>query len=431
MYGLFKDSPARRADYISIAGSTVFPKKFCQVRWIENVDVSQRALEVLPYVKKYVTDPSTKLPKTQTCESVRMLCSDKLAVAKISFFSSVGAVCETFLRRYQSSAPMAPFLYDDIGHLLRSLMNRFVKKAVLKEADTVFKLCKINVSSKESRCTYNEVDIGVAATKALNAGKLADNEKMAFRMECLEFLCAMVSKIVERRPLKYEIVRSISCFVPSTIATSQVTAERRMKKLVEVLYEAGHISAITADKSKEQFTALCSKASNDLNAKFSGFVRAEHRLDKFYYDLIGNDVEFSELFAVLQIVLILSHGNASVESGFSINKQFLVENLHEESLVAQRIVHDHINAVGGLQSVNIDKSLLQFVRGSHHRYTQALEQKRKERSDAEKEIAAKKRIGSEVKKLIAKKAKLEESIAQEKNKIDMEIAELQKNFTAT
>ena len=431
MYGLFKDSPARRADYISIAGSTVFPTKFCQVRWIENVDVSQRALEVLPYVKKYVTDPSTKLPKTQTCESVRMLCSDKLAVAKISFFSSVGAVCETFLRRYQSSAPMAPFLYDDIGHLLRSLMNRFVKKAVLKEADTVFKLCKINVSSKESRCTYNEVDIGVAATKALNAGKLADNEKMAFRMQCLEFLCAMVSKIVERSPLKYEIVRSISCFVPSTIATSQVTAERRMKKLVEVLYEAGHISAITADKSKEQFTALCSKASNDLNAKFSGFVRAEHRLDKFYYDLIGNDVEFSELFAVLQIVLILSHGNASVESGFSINKQFLVENLHEESLVAQRIVHDHINAVGGLQSVNIDKSLLQFVKGSHHKYTQALEQKRKERSDAEKEIAAKKRIGSEVKKLIAKKAKLEESIAQEKNKIDMEIAELQKNFTAT
>ena len=204
-----------------------------------------------------------------------------------------------------------------------------------------------------------------------------------------------------------------------------------MKKLVEVLYEAGHISAITADKSKEQFTALCSKASNDLNAKFSGFVRAEHRLDKFYYDLIGNDVEFSELFAVLQIVLILSHGNASVKSGFSINKQFLVENLHEESLVAQRIVHDHINAVGGLQSVNINKYLFQFVRNSHHRYTQALEQKRKERSDAEKEIAAKKRIGSEVKKLIAKKAKLEESIAQEKNKIDMEIAELQKNFTAT
>ena len=31
----------------------------------------------LPYVKKYVTDPSTKLPKTQTCESVRVLCSDK------------------------------------------------------------------------------------------------------------------------------------------------------------------------------------------------------------------------------------------------------------------------------------------------------------------------------------------------------------------
>ena len=54
MYGLFKDSPARRADYIQISGSKVakFPKKFCQVRWVENVAVAERALEVLPNVKK-------------------------------------------------------------------------------------------------------------------------------------------------------------------------------------------------------------------------------------------------------------------------------------------------------------------------------------------------------------------------------------------
>ena len=54
MYGLFKDSPARRADYISQTGKKVFPKKFCQVRWLANVDVATRAIEVfpLPHVKK-------------------------------------------------------------------------------------------------------------------------------------------------------------------------------------------------------------------------------------------------------------------------------------------------------------------------------------------------------------------------------------------
>ena len=38
--------------------------------------------------------------------------------------------------------------------------------------------------------------------------------------------------------------------------------------------------------------------------------------------------------------LILSHGSAAVESGFSINNDMLVENLLEESLVGQRIVYD-------------------------------------------------------------------------------------------
>ena len=29
LYGLFKDSPARRADYMELTGNKVFPKKFC------------------------------------------------------------------------------------------------------------------------------------------------------------------------------------------------------------------------------------------------------------------------------------------------------------------------------------------------------------------------------------------------------------------
>ena len=75
---------------------------------------------------------------------------------------------------------MAPFLYDVISHLMRTLMTRFAKKALLKEADTITKLRKINVSFKDSQYTYKEVDVGIGATKALNTNKLADNEKMAF-----------------------------------------------------------------------------------------------------------------------------------------------------------------------------------------------------------------------------------------------------------
>ena len=44
LYWLFKDSPARREDFVSITGSSVFPKQVCSRRWGENVSVVERAL---------------------------------------------------------------------------------------------------------------------------------------------------------------------------------------------------------------------------------------------------------------------------------------------------------------------------------------------------------------------------------------------------
>lgn len=104
----------------------------------------------------------------------------------------------------------------------------------------------------------------------------------------------------------------------------------------------------------------------------------------------------------------------------------LVENLQEVSLVAQRIVYDSVQAAGGLTGVNIDKSMLQFVRSSHRTYQEALECKRKAASDEDKKTAAKRKAMAAVKVLMEKKAKLAKSTSEESHKIDMEIAELEK-----
>ena len=70
----------------------------------------------------------------------------------------------------------------------------------------------------------------------------------------------------------------------------------------------------------------------------------------------------------MKLILVLSHGNAAVESGFSVNDDMLVENLHEASLVAQRIVYNSINSAGGVLKVAIDKRMLQHhVHGARSR----------------------------------------------------------------
>jgi hypothetical protein len=107
----------------------------------------------------------------------------------------------------------------------------------------------------------------------------------------------------------------------------------------------------------------------------------------------------------------------------------LVGNLHEESLVAQRIVYDAIiESVGSVSSVVVDNALLTYVRGSHARYQTALEQKRKAQSDLDKHTAAKKRAAEQIKELQAKKASLVQTATAEATKIEVEIAELKKNW---
>ena len=57
-------------------------------------------------------------------------------------------------------------------------------------------------------------------------------------------------------------------------------------------------------------------------------------------------------------MFILSHFNAHVEIGFSVNADMLEENLKEESLIAQRKVHDSIAGSGGVLNVNITSGML-------------------------------------------------------------------------
>ena len=67
--------------------------------------------------------------------------------------------------------------------------------------------------------------------------------------------------------------------------------------------------------------------------------------------------------------LQLSHGQAQVERGFSVNKNLLVENQHTTTLTAQRIIRDHM-VYHELESSNliITAKLLSHVKQACSRY---------------------------------------------------------------
>ena len=86
---LFEDAPARREDFITITKTTTFPKPFCATRWLDDMPVAQRAIDIWSSITKYVVETMKKLKsKIPTCESFKVVSecvNNAFILAKLEF----------------------------------------------------------------------------------------------------------------------------------------------------------------------------------------------------------------------------------------------------------------------------------------------------------------------------------------------------------
>lgn len=122
MHTLFNNVPARREDYVTVTKSSVFPLAFCGHRWLENLPVVQRALEVWPSLQLYVDAVKKKElpnPGTGSFETIEATQKDPVILAKLHFFATIARTFEPFLKRYQTDEPVMSFLASDLAELMK------------------------------------------------------------------------------------------------------------------------------------------------------------------------------------------------------------------------------------------------------------------------------------------------------------------------
>lgn len=425
MYGIFKDSPARRANFMEITGSSEFPLKFCSVRWVENVNVCERALKVFDNVKKYIEFSKKALPGSATCENIVNACQDKLILAKISFFSYIANILQPFLKKFQTSEPMIPFLYENLFILVKHLMKNIIKSSIIEEAKSLDGLFLIDLDDPKNLRLRKNTDIGIVTTSYLNTSGAVESEKNNFLAECFLFVKTTTKKIFERMSKNFAVLKAVSCLNPYLLKNNPVLCEKRMVCLLQLLYSKAQISPACSERAKIQFEIFLEKLKSEYKEHLYSF-NEEIRLDDFYFDILKSRDEFSDFWGVVKIILVLSHGNAAVESGFSINKDMLVENLKEDSLVGLRTVYDAIKFYGGVLSIPISKDLLQYVKLARVRYYEALEKQKKVLEKYKEKESNKRKAALQIKLLQKKKIKLITEKSAEVAEIDAQIHELAK-----
>ena len=89
LYYHFKDSPVRRVDYVKVTKNSQLPLKFVSHRWLENVVVSERALDIWRNIEVYVKAVREKRipnPGNKSFQVIKEAVDDKLILAKLHFF---------------------------------------------------------------------------------------------------------------------------------------------------------------------------------------------------------------------------------------------------------------------------------------------------------------------------------------------------------
>nr|XP_055033836.1 uncharacterized protein LOC129422133 [Misgurnus anguillicaudatus] len=401
-YRLFHDTPARRDDYVTITGCSLFPKKFCSHRWVENVEVASRALEVLPHLRTFVktieADKNFNTPKCKTFTVVKEACKDPLFPAKLHFFVYLAKHVQGYLQKYQTDRPMIPFMTSDWAEMISAVMSRVLKTSVTETMTDSLKMSKYEIKDEDA-LGLAKVDIGFSTDRALKqiVGKVSEKRILEFRSDARRCLLLLLRRLLDKTPIRFSFVRQTSCLNPNAIAQDPDGCERRFKRLLNHLVELKRFPESKCDDAQMQYKTFIKDEVARNISRYREYDIQSHSLDHFFSETLQGKDDLKYLWQVVKMVLILSHGQATVERGFSVNAAMSTENKKEISYASQRLVCDYVSSVGGVKKVQITPRMIASCKAARQRYEDSLIKQREIRAektkcrDQEEERRAKKR----------------------------------------
>jgi hypothetical protein len=342
--------------------------------------VAERAITLWPNVVNTIfyweSLCKSKRPKCKSYEVLASHYKDKLVIAKLQFFRDVALRLKNYLVPFQTDSPMLPFLNDTLEGMLRKLLSVFIRKEVLDSASTSYKLIKLDVEKKENHLPADTIKLGTAVKSLLRSNNISEGSKHQFKKDCVQLLVQLTKKLQERSPLKYMVVRNSTCLSPINMVQNKDVALSRFGALVEKLHRCEWISATIADSAKDQFEAFIKSATTINKDSFLQFDYLKDRVDEFLNPFLNSNKEFTSFWQICKIIFTLSHSQCAVERGFSVNKELLVENLQEMSLIAQRIVYDQLTATKqNVHTFKISNDLIKSCKAARSKYMLQLDEK--------------------------------------------------------
>ena len=249
-----------------------------------------------------------KASQTASYAAIKEACEDPFTVTQLEFFISVAKQLHPFLLKFQTDAPMAPFLGQSLKNLLLTLMGRFIKIDVLEQADSYPKLAELDPCDKK---TQVHVEFGFAARQSLKA--VTDNRTISelavliFKTECVQLVSAMTAKLIEICPLKYPLVRYFSPLNPPNMINLASDVTAKFEKILQILMNGSWHSAGECDELLSQYKAFLVQMKQDHAVDFRIFTPDSRWLDTFLGNYMQDHNQFAKLWDIFKMPITISH----------------------------------------------------------------------------------------------------------------------------
>ena len=193
-------------------------KKHCHTRWLSLKFVAAWLLEQWENLTEYFLKflPKQKIFKGTIKETSRYkriieVIQSDLAQHYLAFCAFSSQDFEKFLLKFQSEQPMIHLLYWSMEKLLFCLVQKFVAKKYLFQANGSAKssseLVKLDVYDRSHQKSLRLIEIGTKAKVLLSGNLVLDEKHDLFRKECQLFCAKAVMYLQQNLPFDVAILK--------------------------------------------------------------------------------------------------------------------------------------------------------------------------------------------------------------------------------
>ena len=278
-------------------------------------------------------------------------------------------------------------------------------------------LPKISVEVLENHLDYKVLEIGEETCRGIR--DLSEEQQKKFALGAKSFLIAATKHLVNKLPLTNIILRCGMLLQPD------LRLENWTLKAIKTLASKLNVG-VDLDKLGDEWRMYQLETIPEdwymEGEEPQKPIRVDHYWKKVddLKDAMG-EKKFPSVMKVVKTALVLGHGNAEVERGFSESGKSVTDariRLSEASIDGIRATTDGLKAFKGPGAVPVTKQLLQLGRSAHAHYVTRLEKERKEKEEAQKQLTLKKEEALQMETQKQKLAKEKEDLQSKEKQLE-------------